>query len=111
MGSGLNTAKMDSILLLTKTQDKPNGIKEITVKQEKVKGDACEDIKLTFDTNTLRMTTKETVKEQVFRLKDEGKSDEEVKSEVTVGKPGTAERYLREWAKKYKGEADYSAPL
>ena len=110
MGSALNIAKMDSVIFL-KSKEESEGVKKIEVKQEKIKGDACEDITLTFDTNTLRMTAKETIKDMVFRLKDEGKPDEDVKSEVAEGSPETVGRYLREWAKEHKGEADFSAPL
>jgi RecA-family ATPase len=101
MGSGLNIAKMDSVIFLSK-QAETDGIKTIKVEQEKIKGDGCEDIILTFDTNTLRMTTIENVKKQVFRLKDEGLSDEEVKKEMIETKPDTLKRYLREWAKEHK---------
>ncbi len=111
MGSGLNIAKMDSVIFLKKKGQESDGVIKVEVKQEKIKGDACEDIILTFDTNTLQMTTKETIKEHVYRLKDEGKTDEEAKTEVTEGKPDTVGRYLREWARGHKGEADSSAPL
>ena len=57
------------------------------------------------------MTAKETTKEQVYRLKDEGKTDEDVKAEVTEAKAETVGRYLREWAREHKGEADFPAPL
>lgn len=101
MGSNLNIAKMDSVIFLTKQGQESKGVIKIEVKQEKIKGDNCENIELTFDTNTLQMTGKETLKERVFRLKDEGKTDNEIMSEVTEGKPETVGRYLREWAKQH----------
>jgi len=110
MGSGLNTAKMDSVLFLSKTVES-EGILKIKVKQEKIKGDACEDITLTFDTNTLRMTANETAKQRVFRLKDEGKTDVQVKAEVLGVRSDTVARYIRSWESEHKGEADSSAPL
>jgi hypothetical protein len=38
-------------------------------------------------------------------------SDEGVKKEMIEAKPDTLKRYLREWAKEHKGEADFIAPL
>ena len=114
MGSNLNIAKMDSVIALRKSGKKDKSkskVFKITASQEKLKADSCEDIELTFDTNNLRMTAEETIKDMVFRLKSEGKTDEDVKSEVTEGKPDSVGRYLREWAKEHKGEADFSAPL
>jgi replicative DNA helicase len=43
MGSGLNIAKMDSVIFLSKKEE-AEGIKTIKVEQEKIKGDGCEDI-------------------------------------------------------------------
>jgi RecA-family ATPase len=111
MGSGLNVAKMDSVIFLAKKGQDSEGVIKIEVRQGKIKGDNCEDIELTFDTNTLKMTTKETTKDMVFRLKDECKTDEEVKSEVTEAKPASVERYLRAWAKEHEGGSGFSGSL
>ena len=100
MGSGLNIAKMDSVLFL-KQQAENHGIKTVGVEQEKIKGDKCEDMKLFFDTNTLHMMIEETLKDKVFRLKDEGMTDAEVKTSVTGVKGDTVRKYLGEWTKEH----------
>lgn len=100
MGSGLNTAKMDSVLFLKKTAES-QGVKTVKIEQEKVKGDKCDDMVVYFNTDTLQMTVDETAKEMVFRLKDEGETDEEIQTIVKNAKPDTLRKYIQEWAKEH----------
>jgi predicted ATP-dependent serine protease len=97
MGSMLNIVKMDSVIQMSKKKEKDSqGIVEIFVKQQKVKGDAYDNIELMFDTRTLRMFMKENTKQAVYRLMDEGRTLEQILVDLAdKEKPETIRRYYR----------------
>lgn len=97
MGSGLNVAKMDSVIHMSKLGAKNyQDCIEIKAEQQKVKGDACDDIRFMFDTNSLRMFVKGNFKQTVYRLMDEGRTEEQIISDLSgQGNPETIKRYIR----------------
>jgi hypothetical protein len=97
MGSGLNVAKMDSVIHMSPIGKKDSqGYIEIKAEQQKVKGDACDDIKFIFDTSSLRMFVKENLKQTVYRLMNEGRTEEQIVSDLSgKGNSETIKRYIR----------------
>lgn len=102
MGSNLNVAKTDSIIVLQKdtrvNETTVGGVTAIVAKQEKIKADDCDDIKLNFNTKTLEMTQVNTksCRQQVLQYKQEGKTVEEIIELLPDEKPDTIRRYCRE---------------
>jgi len=93
MGSSLHRAKVSSMVSITQL-----GADRIVVTQEKVRGTHFEPIVIHFNRGTLYMRRQpRSVKDEVWVLLGEGKSEEEIIGKLATSKRPTIRRYIREY--------------